>query len=154
MSYQTEDTLRQSLLEDHYKELQWSPKETILRKYREQRTQVYPIYKYKFYDCVRARLQKSVFGTFLDIFNVQQDQTNFLNENKLDIAEFDLASLNDKDLQAFEERNILLDNYMEKLKRIVATSEVVEYNNFINNLDQLRIMNSYVCRLLPFELSF
>lgn len=93
---------------------------------------------------LEIRFRRSVFGTFMESFNYQQEQDNYLNNNKGDILQWNMKSFSETEKANFEELSNISDNFFSLFWKAIEKCDCINWNYFYDNLNTLRLPNHHV----------
>lgn len=122
----------------------WTEFEKTKKMSRLKREEIHNKYIRKFSNAILVKLKSSIFGCFLDIFNIQQRQDDVLNNLKLAITEYEMNSYGKKDFDRFDKLNNFIENSFQYLKRIINEEKPVSYAYLKNDIKCLKLNDFYV----------
>lgn len=134
----------QEIRELRRKKLEWSLEEKSFRSRQAFREKDWGERKFSFSACADAVFRESVFGVYLKSMNEKETHDRFLNENKLEITQWDLTRYSDEELKEFAEKNLLTDDMYDLLLNAVKTLEVIDWDYLYKSLISLRLSNCNV----------
>lgn len=91
-----------------------------------------------------VKFRRSVFGTYMESFNAQQNQDKFLNENKLGMTKWDLETYEISDRISYAVRNDVTDQMLAILEEAVKEKDVIDWEFLYDRMRTLRISNCCV----------
>lgn len=122
----------------------WTEFERTKLQTRSKRQRMYNKYTRTFNESLILKLKDSVFGSFLDIFNLQQNSDKDFNNLKLDITEFNMRSFTEKDIDRFHRNNEFIDDSYEYLKHIIKEERPVSLDDLVKSMKCLKLNSFYV----------
>lgn len=122
----------------------WTEYERSKLEDRSKRQCMYDKYTRTFNSAFTLKLKESVFGSYLDIFNSQQNSDKDFIHLKLDITMFDMRNFTEKDIDRFQRNNDFIDGGYEYLKNIIHEEKPVSFDYLRNDMKSLKLNSFYV----------
>lgn len=126
--------------------LEWTSHEKLFqdrRKIKNLTLQELPI---SFTAALLEKLRRSVFGTYLKCFNQNQQQSDFINENKLCLTNSILKNFQNNEIEMFEYNNNFINEALGYLKNALVKEKEIDLCNLYQNCTYFRLndCNVYV----------
>jgi hypothetical protein len=136
--------------QEKYDLLVWTPHEKLFRNRVTFRNKVLAEIAVPFTIALQVKLRRSVFGTYLDDFNENQWQNEFLNANKLTITDTIIQDFNRRQLNVFDYNNNLFDEVMKFLNNTVTETEKIDCSFLYQRATHLRLDDYHVSFCVSF----
>ncbi|XP_031342279.1 uncharacterized protein LOC116170191 [Photinus pyralis] len=118
-----------------YRTMKWSGDERTFRN----RMKSKPLDERSFTMAMKLKFRGSVFGSYLESFNFQQQQSRELNVNKLGITLWDVRNFDVFEQQIYRSKNNLTDDLLPLLLKAVKEKECIDWDYLYDNIATLRM---------------
>nr|XP_015835229.1 PREDICTED: uncharacterized protein LOC103312973 [Tribolium castaneum] len=130
--------------QEKYNLVVWTPHEKLFRNRVTLRNTVLSEIAVPFTIALQVKLRRSVFGTYLDDFNENQCQNEFLNTNKLSIMESVMRDFNSRQENLFDYNNNLFDHVIRYLNNTVTETKQIDCDFLYEHATHLRMDDYHI----------
>lgn len=134
--------------QEKYDLVVWTPHEKLFRDRITLRNKVLAEIAVPFTIALQVKLRRSVFGTYLDDFNENQCQNEFLNTNKLSIMDGIIRDFKPQQEETFDYNNNFFDDTVRYLNNAVTETKQIDCSYLYQNAQYLRLDDYHVNYLI------